>query len=284
MRKNPTMPITTFSKMHGLGNDFIVLDATQTPFDWNAERIRALAHRHTGIGFDQLLVIEPATDADFAYRIFNADGSEVEHCGNGARCFAKYLFDHRLAPRERPVRVAVKKGHIDIHYAGIHNGEEWYRVNMGSPDFTPFTPAQHDTLRQAITLGDDTRHYGIVSMGNPHAVTELANLADNSDTITRIGAALQHHPLFPQQVNVGFMHIRDRSHIQLRVFERGVGETLACGTGACAAVAIGIARGDLDQDVHVQLPGGTLRIDWTGGTAPLYMSGPAQTVYHGQLP
>lgn len=279
------MPITTFSKMHGLGNDFIVLDATRTPFDWSAERIRALAHRHTGIGFDQLLVIEAGDSrADFAYRIFNANGSEVEHCGNGARCFAKYLFDHHLAPRDRPLRVAVKKGILDIHYAGYDGSAERYRVNMGMPDFTPFTAEQTDDLHQPVTIDGDTLPFGIVSMGNPHAVTRLADVFAENDRIARIGTALQSHPLFPEQVNVGFMDIITPSHIHLRVFERGVGETLACGTGACAAVAIGIARGELAHEVTVTLPGGELVIDWAGGNAPLYMTGPAQTVYHGQLP
>lgn len=279
------MSITTFSKMHGLGNDFIVLDAIRTPFDWSAERIRALSHRHTGIGFDQLLVIEAGDGrADFSYRIFNADGSEVEHCGNGARCFAKYLFDHHLAPRDRPLRVAVKKGILDIHYAGYDGTDERYRVNMGMPDFTPFTAQQSDDLHQPITIDGDTRTYGIVSMGNPHAVTRLADVFTADSTIARIGSTLQNHSLFPEQVNVGFMDITTPHHINLRVFERGVGETLACGTGACAAVAVGIARGELAHNVTVNLPGGKLVIDWAGGNAPLYMTGPAQTVYHGQLP
>ena len=278
--------IQHFSKMHGLGNDFIVLDATLTPFDWSQERIRALADRHTGIGFDQLLIIEtaPAAHIDFAYRIFNRDGGEVEHCGNGARCFAKYVFDHGMASRERPLRVAVKKGLIDIHYAGEADGSEQYRVNMGSPDFTPFTAEQNSVLNQAIPLDGDTRHFGIVSMGNPHAVTPYRDVFTAGDDIARIGSALQQHPLFPERVNVGFMDIIDRTHIHLRVYERGVGETQACGTGACAAAAIGIAQGALDAHVHVTLPGGTLRIDWAGDDSPLYMTGAAQTVYHGQLP
>lgn len=279
------MSITTFSKMHGLGNDFIVLDATRAPFDWSAARIAALADRHTGIGFDQLLIIEPAphADADFAYRIFNADGSEVEHCGNGARCFAKYIFDRQLVPHDRPLRVAVKKGLIDIHYAGLDGDHEYYRVNMGAPDFTPFTAKQRDSLYQPIAHGSDTRHFGIVSMGNPHAVTTCADVFRADALVADIGRALQSHPLFPQRVNVGFMEIVNPGAIKLRVFERGVGETRACGTGACAAAAVGIARGDLAPQVSVSLPGGELRIDWQGGNAPLYMTGAAQTVYHGEL-
>ena len=278
--------INTFSKMHGLGNDFIVLDATHTPFDWSNERIRALADRHTGIGFDQLLIIEPAPHqaVDFAYRIFNSDGGEVEHCGNGARCFAKYVFDHGMAPRDRVLRVAVKKGLIDIHYAGEYDGSEHYRVNMGTPDFTAFTARQSDALYQPIAIDDVSARFGIVSLGNPHAVTTLPDVFSQNAHVQRIGAALQHHALFPARVNVGFMDIQSRDHIHLRVYERGVGETQACGTGACAAAAIGIARGELDHRVSVTLRGGTLIIDWAGGNAPLYMTGAAQTVYRGILP
>ena len=279
------MSLTAFTKMHGLGNDFIVLDATHTPFDWPRERIAALADRHTGIGFDQLLIIESARDAhaDFAYRIFNSDGGEVEHCGNGARCFAKYVFDHGMAARDKPLRVAVKKGVIDVHYQGSRDGVEQYRVNMGVPDFGFLSATQSDALRQPIHLDGETREYGIVSMGNPHAVTQTADVFAQDALVGSIGRALQHHPLFPQQVNVGFMDILAPDHIRLRVFERGAGETQACGTGACAAVAVGIARGQLQAEVRVSLRGGELRIDWAGGKAPLYMTGAAQTVYRGQL-
>ena len=277
------MSIRQFSKMHGLGNDFIVLNALQQPFDWPRARICALADRHSGIGFDQLLIIEPAPDAahDFAYRIFNADGGEVEHCGNGARCFGKYLRDHSLHPLDRPLRVAVKRGSITIAYVGTDSGGEQYQVDMGEPDFTPFTAAQSERLYQPVSVAGYELQMGIVSMGNPHAVCVVDDVA--TAPVTTVGAALQQHPLFPAAVNVGFMQIRDRGHIRLRVYERGAGETQACGTGACAAVAVGIMRGLLDDRVTVELPRGTLTIEWQGAGQPLYMTGPATTVYHGEL-
>ena len=282
------MSIRTFSKMHGLGNDFIVLNALQQPFDWPRARICALADRHSGIGFDQLLIIEPAPDAahDYAYRIYNADGSEVEHCGNGARCFGKYLRDHSLHPLDRPLRVAIKRGSITIAYVGTDSdGSEQYRVDMGEPDFTPFTPAQTERLYQPVSAAGETLEMGIVSMGNPHAVCVVDDVA--TAPVAAVGAALQQHPLFPAAVNAGFMQIRDRRHIRrhirLRVYERGAGETQACGTGACAAVAVGIMRGLLDSEVQVELPRGSLTIQWQGTGQPLYMTGPAATVYHGEL-
>lgn len=273
----------TFTKMHGLGNDFIVLNCLTTAFDWTTADIIQLANRYKGIGFDQLLIIEPAqsTDVDFTYRIFNADGSEVEHCGNGARCFGKYLHDNGLFDYRRPVKVAVKRGVIEIDYRGISNGAAQYRVDMGIPDFTPFTAEQTSVLNQAITLNDETREYGIVSMGNPHAVTVVAN--SQTAPVETIGMALQHHPLFPARVNVGFMEILHRGEIKLRVFERGVGETQACGTGACGAVAVGIARQLLDSTVTVHLLGGTLVIDWQGNGHHLFMTGAAETVYTATL-
>ena len=277
------MSIRTFSKMHGLGNDFIVLNALQQPFDWPRARICALADRHSGIGFDQLLIIEPAPDVahDYAYRIFNADGSEVEHCGNGARCFGKYLRDHSLHPLDRPLRVAIKRGSITIAYVGTDSGGEQYQVDMGQQDFTPFTVAQSDRLYQPLNVAGHELQMGIVSMGNPHAVCIVDDVA--TAPVAVVGAALQQHPLFPAAVNAGFMQIRDRGHIRLRVYERGAGETQACGTGACAAVAVGIMRGLLDDRVTVELPRGTLTIEWQGTSQPLYMTGPAATVYHGEL-
>ncbi|MBV7435318.1 diaminopimelate epimerase [Cardiobacteriaceae bacterium TAE3-ERU3] len=277
------MGIQSFSKMHGLGNDFIVLNALHEPFDWSAAHIRELADRYTGIGFDQLLVVEPppSPDTDFAYRIFNADGSEVEHCGNGARCFGKYIRDHNLCPTKNQYRVAIKKGIIDIAYAGEKDGIDQFRVNMGEPDFTPFTTEQCDRLHQPISVNEHNCSFGIVSMGNPHAVTACHDITNAA--VTPIGSALQKHPLFPAQVNVGFMQIIHRGAIALRVFERGVGETQACGTGACAAAAVGIARGDLDQSVAVKMHRGELIIEWCGEGHDLFMTGPAETVYHGTL-
>lgn len=277
------MGIQSFSKMHGLGNDFIVLNALTHPFDWSATRIRALADRYTGIGFDQLLVVEPppSSDTDFAYRIFNADGSEVEHCGNGARCFGKYIRDHKLCPDKDQYRVAVKRGIIDIAYSEQRNGIDQFRVNMGIPDFTPFTSEQQHHLHQSINIDGQANTFGIVSMGNPHAVTTCNSVADAA--VAKVGSALQHHPLFPAQVNVGFMQIINRDEIELRVFERGVGETQACGTGACAAVAVGIARGELNQRVNVRMHRGELIIEWPGKGHDLFMTGPAETIYHGTL-
>jgi len=277
------MSIRTFSKMHGLDTPSTPLSALQHPSVCPRPRICALADRHSGIGFDQLLIIEPAPDAahDYAYRIFNADGSEVEHCGNGARCFGKYLRDHSLHPLDRPLRVAVKRGSITIAYVGTDSGGEQYRVDMGEPDFTPFTAAQSERLYQPVSVAGHELQMGIVSMGNPHAVCVVDDVA--TAPVATVGAALQQHPLFPAAVNAGFMQIRDRGHIRLRVYERGAGETQACGTGACAAVAVGIMRGLLDDRVTVELPRGTLTIEWQGAGQPLYMTGPAATVYHGEL-
>ncbi|MDO4642697.1 MAG: diaminopimelate epimerase [Cardiobacteriaceae bacterium] len=278
------MSIRSFSKMHGLGNDFIVLNALREPFDWSADKVMALADRYSGIGFDQLLIVEPAPNAqyDFAYRIFNADGGEVEHCGNGARCFGRYLREHGLHTLEQPVKAAVKRGSISIAYMGLNaQGDELYQVEMGVPDFTPFTRMQTERLTQAVHVAGHDLQLGIVSMGNPHAVQLVSDV--ERAPVAAVGAALQQHPLFPAGVNAGFMQVQDRGHIRLRVFERGVGETQACGTGACAAVAIGIMRGLLDKHVIVQLPRGELHIDWAGEGQPLYMAGPAVTVYHGEL-
>lgn len=269
-----------FRKMHGLGNDFIVLDCRSLTFDWTSAQIAQFADRHRGIGFDQLLIIENAQHSavDFTYRIFNADGSEVEHCGNGARCFAKYLRDKQLFDFSRPVRVAIKRGTIEIRYLGQADGQDLFGVEMGIPSFTPFTTAQQSQLYQEIA----GQQFAIVSMGNPHAVCEVSDI--HAAPVAEIGSALQQHPLFPEQVNVGFMQIMDAHHIKLRVFERGVGETQACGTGACAAAAAGIARGALQSPVHVQLIGGNLLIEWENETSALHMSGAAQTVFDGAIP
>lgn len=274
------MQARAFCKMHGLGNDFVVLDCRRQAFDWTSAEILSLADRYRGIGFDQLLIIENPRhpQVDFTYRIFNADGQEVEHCGNGARCFAKYLRDKQLFDFSRPVRVAVKRGIIEIRHMGQIEGKDEFCVDMGVPDFTPFTVAQNSELYQAI--GEQT--FGIISMGNPHAVCEVGDSA--TAEVAAIGSALQKHPLFPEQVNVGFMQIIDEHHIKLRVFERGVGETQACGTGACAAAAVGIARGVLRSPVRVELKGGSLRIDWEGKNHALLMSGTAESVFEGQLP
>ena len=192
------------------------------------------------------------------------------------------MRDHSLHPLDRPLRVAIKRGSITIAYVGTDSdGSEQYRVDMGEPDFTPFTPAQTERLYQPVSAAGETLEMGIVSMGNPHAVCVVDDVA--TAPVAAVGAALQQHPLFPAAVNAGFMQIRDRRHIRLRVYERGAGETQACGTGACAAVAVGIMRGLLDREVQVELPRGSLTIQWQGTGQPLYMTGPAATVYHGEL-
>lgn len=264
----------TFAKMHGLGNDFIVIDARTQPFSLSQKRIAELAQRHTGIGFDQLLIIEnpPTAEFDFAYRIFNADGSEVEHCGNGARCFAHYLRLHGLHDFAQPARVQVKRGRIELRYQGERDGESWYQVDMG-------VPRVFGDVALQSALVDGSRDFCCVSMGNPHAVTWV----DDCDTapVESWGKALQQHAHFPEQVNVGFMQQLSPERVRLRVFERGVGETLACGTGACAAVATGISHGKLQSRVSVELRGGELIIDWAGGESPLLMTGTAHLVFYG---
>ena len=273
----------TFTKMHGLGNDFIVLDCLRQAFSWTRQEIITLAERHTGIGFDQLLLIEPAATAevDFSYRIFNGDGNEVEQCGNGARCVGKYLRDNALFDFSRPARIAVKRGQIAIAYCGERDGGDRFRVEMGVPDVTRFTAAQESVLEQRISFRESAFSFATVAIGNPHAVTVVRDT--ECAPVAALGAFLQHHPLFPEQVNVGFMALLDRGHIRLRVFERGVGETRACGTGACAAVAAGIARGLLDDEVVVAQPGGDVAITWQGIGEPLFMTGPAHSVFHGRL-
>jgi diaminopimelate epimerase len=282
-----------FTKMHGAGNDFVVLDGYSRALALTGEQVRALADRHFGIGADQLLLVErPTVDgADFKYRIFNCDGGEVEHCGNGARCFVKFVRDTGLTDK-RSVRVQVHGGLITLTMQ--ENGE--VVVDMGAPTFEPARvpfdatglegrEEGADTL-WPLELGGDTETYWIsaVSMGNPHAV----QVVDDVQTfpVASIGPQIEHHARFPQRVNAGFMQVRSRHEIALRVFERGAGETLACGTGACAAVAAGIRRGLLDSPVTVHALGGTLTIAWDGArdeAAALMMSGPATTVFAGEI-
>lgn len=271
----------TFSKMHGLGNDFMVIDGIRQSLPpLTPALIRHWSDRRFGIGFDQLLIVEPADqeDADFRYRIFNADGGEVEQCGNGARCFAQFVREQGLSDKT-PIPVNTAGGLIVLHV----RDDGRIDVDMGVPAFEPaslpFTaePAE----RYALTLQDRGIEIGAVSLGNPHAVT----LVEHIDTaaVETLGPQIESHPQFPQRVNAGFMQIINRQHIRLRVYERGAGETLACGTGACAAVAIGRQWGMLDDTVQVDLPGGRLQIHWPAPTASLTMSGPATTVYHGQI-
>ncbi len=270
-----------FAKMHGLGNDFIVIDATQQPMPLETQAIMALADRKTGIGFDQLLVVEPPGDAsvDFNYRIYNADGGEVEHCGNGARCFAVFVRRQGLSDKtEIPVRT--HNGDIRL----LVQGADMVTVNMGVPNFEPASLPFISKNRQndyALRVGDETLQVGAVSMGNPHAVLRV----DNTETapVETLGPAIEVHTDFPRRVNAGFMQVLSDSHIALRVFERGVGETRACGTGACAAVAVGRQWGLLGPEVAVDLLGGQLTIKWDGEGSDLLMTGPAAHVYDGTL-
>lgn len=266
-----------FSKMHGLGNDFMVVDCINQRFDPDAATVQKLADRHFGVGFDQLLLVEKGVDADFNYRIFNADGSEVEQCGNGVRCFAQFVRRQHLTDQER-IRVRTKAG---IVQPLIQNGV--IRVDMGVPDFQ--ASSCQLILPQADVYAFDYQNLPIsffaVSMGNPHAVVVVDDI--QTADVNHIGSALGASGLFQNGVNVGFMQIIAPDHIRLRVYERGAGETLACGTGACAAVAAGIRQHLLDESVRVSLAGGDLQIDWKSQHASLYMSGTATTVYDGVI-
>jgi diaminopimelate epimerase len=280
-----------FTKMHGAGNDFVVLDGYTRKLALTSERVRALTDRHFGIGADQLLLVErpSAAGADFRYRIFNCDGGEVEHCGNGARCFVKFVRDAGLTDK-RSVRVEVHGGLITLTMQD--NGE--VVVDMGQPVFeparVPFDASGLSGRREGadtvwpIEAAGSTHWVSAVSMGNPHAVQVVDDV--EAYPVTTVGPEIERHPLFAQRVNAGFMQIVSRREIKLRVFERGAGETLACGTGACAAVAAGIRRGLLDSPVAVHTHGGTLTIAWDGArdeTAALTMAGPATTVFEGEI-
>ena len=271
-----------FSKMHGLGNDFVVLDGMRQYVDLTPEQIRALGDRHTGIGFDQLLLVEPpeSAAADFRYRIFNADGGEVEQCGNGARCFVRFVHDQKLTDKNAIV-VETKRGiiHPRLEADGL------VTVDMGQPRFMPAEipfESETDAAEQALQLPDGTTlTIGAVSMGNPHAVTVVTDV--DTAPVAVQGPQVENHARFPQRVNAGFMQIEDRHAIRLRVYERGAGETLACGTGACAAVVSGIRRGLLDSPVRVQTRGGELHIIWGGPGQSVIMTGPAVTVFTGEI-
>jgi len=270
-----------FTKMQGAGNDFAVIDATSQPLNLKAETIRKLAHRNFGVGFDQLLVIEPArtSGTDFYYRIFNADGSEVNQCGNGARCFVRYVHDKGLS-RKSAIRVETGSGIIEPRL----QKDGRVTVAMGTPEFEPAKipfRADRRALTYPLDVGGRAIEIGAVSMGNPHAVQQVADV-EAAPVLTE-GPLIEKHSRFPQRVNAGYMQIDDRHHIGLRVFERGSGETLSCGTGACAAVVVGIARGVLGSPVNVRTRGGQLEITWDGETRPVMMTGPAETVYEGEV-
>ncbi len=270
-----------FVKMQGLGNDFLVFDAPAAGALPDAAALRALADRRTGVGFDQALVLEPPRTAAgrVFYRVFNADGGEVEQCGNGARCVAALLFD-RDPQHGRELLLESRGG--SVHAVVREDG--LVSVDMGVPDFEPRAlpfEAPAAAARYLVEVDGERVALGAVSMGNPHAVL----LVDDVDAapVARLGAALERHPRFPKRTNVGFMQVVERNRIRLRVFERGVGETLACGTGACAAVAVGRASDLLDERVRVELPGGAAEVRWPGRGARLWLTGPATTVFTGTV-
>lgn len=270
-----------FSKMEGSGNDFVVIDATRQPFDLDAEKIRQLANRHTGIGFDQLLVIEPGRTpgTDFYYRIFNADGGEVSQCGNGARCFVRYVHDKSLS-KKPAIQVETASGVIEPRLED--NGD--VSVDMGKPRFNPADIPMRRQQREAsylIPVGAARIKIGALSMGNPHAVQVVTDV--DAAPVTSEGPLIENHDWFPDRVNVSYMQVTDRNNIRLRVWERGAGETLACGTGACAAAVIGIEWGLLDSPVCVHTRGGQLRISWPGYGKNVLLSGPARTVFEGEI-
>lgn len=266
-----------FTKMHGAGNDFMVIDAINQSVQLTTAQIKSLAHRQFGVGFDQLLLVETSTIADFKYRIFNADGSEVSQCGNGARCFVRFVAEQGLTDK---LEISVETASGIITPKLEENG--LVTVNMGAPRFMPSDiPFIADAASTTYSLEVENQHLTIsaLSMGNPHAI----QIVENVDTapVVAIGSKIELHSRFPERVNAGFMQIIDRHHIKLRVFERGSGETLACGTGACAAVVAGIQLGKLQSPVKVSARGGELHIAWLGGNAPVMMTGPAVTVFTG---
>lgn len=270
-----------FTKMHGLGNDFIVIDAIRQSIALTAENIRFLADRHFGVGCDQLLLVEKPVreNADFKYRIFNADGIEVAQCGNGARCFARFIREKSLS-RKNQLTVDTDAGQLLL----IFDDEDNITVNMGVPKHAPaHVPLniEAEALLYQVRLDVGCFDFYAVSMGNPHAVIRVDDVS--TAPVKVAGKQLECHPLFPQRVNVGFMQIVNSQMIRLRVYERGAEETLACGSGACAAVVAGIEQGLLDNNVRVNLPGGELKIEWFGRGQPVLMSGPAVSVYEGHI-
>jgi len=272
-----------FTKMHGLGNDFVVIDAIRQDITLAAAHMRHLAERHFGIGCDQVLLVEPPSEPEqalFRYRIFNADGSEVEQCGNGARCFARFVREQGLTDA-REIPVETLGGRLVLHV----EADERVRVNMGQPVFAPERiplRAEHEADAYTLEIQGRSLQFGAVSMGNPHAVMLVDDVA--SAPVRELGPALEHHERFPRRVNVGFAAVRDRTHVDLRVFERGAGETLACGSGAAAAIAVLRRWNRVDGEVEVSLPGGSLVLSWGGKVgAPVWLTGPATTVFNGWI-
>jgi diaminopimelate epimerase len=270
-----------FTKMQGVGNDFVVVDAVNQQVALDADTVRHIADRHFGVGCDQILLIErPRTPGtDFYYRIYNADGGEVQHCGNGARCFLRYARDKGLTDKTQ-IRVETLSGVIVPKL----ESDGQVTVDMGAPEFEPakipfFADAKALTYR--IEVADQSVEISALSMGNPHAV-QVVDSVERAPVLTQ-GPLIEHHPRFPQRVNAGYVEVVDRHRVKLRVYERGAGETLACGTGACAAVVAGITRGCLDSPVSVQTNGGRLSIAWAGGRRPVMLTGAAETVFEGAI-
>jgi diaminopimelate epimerase len=270
-----------FSKMHGLGNDFVVIDAISQSVDLTTTQVRALADRHTGIGCDQLLLVERAqgADADFRYRIFNADGGEVGQCGNGARCFMRFVHDRGLSDKPE-VRVETQSGLLQLTL----EADGQVTVDMGEPRLQPadipFVTAAR-ARSYPLQVDGQTLEIAALSMGNPHAVLQVDDI--EQAPVEHLGPAIESHPGFPERVNVGFMQVIDPEHIRLRVFERGAGETRACGSGACAAVVAGRLWDQLAPRVNVALRGGNLVVKWVGEGSPVYMTGPATQVFLGEI-
>jgi diaminopimelate epimerase len=270
-----------FTKMHGAGNDFVVLDGIRQSISLTPEKLRLIADRHFGIGCDQILLVEKSQrhDADFRYRIFNADGGEVEQCGNGARCFVRFVHEKKLTGKKEIV-VETKSGLISPKL----EDDGRVTVNMGAPVLEaariPFVSDSNEVV-QTLDVDGLAVQISAVSMGNPHAVQVVTDV--DAAPVLQQGPLIENHARFPKRVNAGFMQVLDRTHIKLRVYERGAGETLSCGTGACAAVVAGIRRGLLDDTVHVATRGGALTITWTGDANPVLMTGPAITVFEGEI-
>lgn len=271
-----------FTKMHGLGNDFVVLDGSREPIELDATTARAIADRHFGIGCDQILIVDPprSANADFGYRILNSDGSESGQCGNGARCFARFVREQGLTDKHE-ITVDVSGGQMIIQALGGHH----YRVALGVPVFEPADiPLVGFEQADTYTLSDvagQTVQFAALAIGNPHAVLRVHDV--ERAAVETIGPALESHPAFVERVNVGFLQVLARDRVRLRVYERGAGETLACGSGAAAAVVAGIAAGVLDEHVRVELPGGAAEVDWAGPSKSVYLSGPAERVFDGKL-
>ncbi len=267
--------------MHGIGNDFVVIDAINQIISLTSEQIRFMADRKFGIGFDQLLIVEKATTEhnDFKYRIFNADGSEVGQCGNGARCFAQFIRDKKLSLKN-PINVDTISGTLTLYFSD----DNLITVNMGIPKHNPAQIpiiTEKELLSYQVDINGNQVNFGAVSIGNPHAVIQVKDV--NTAPVIELGKILESHPIFPDRANIGFMQVINKHKIKLRVYERGSAETLACGSGACASVVIGIEHHLLDHEVDVELLGGNLKISWAGRGHPVLMTGPATSVYEGRI-